>query len=98
MKKMVVCLMSLLICCSLLVPVWASGEHRLDSLYAAGGYENETYIEHDAVTGEDTVFTLSDLNSAYRVNSIGSVSKYDSEKGIFIRNRLSLWACRCNNR
>ncbi len=71
--------MSLLICCAVFFPLVTLGEQ----LSGAEIGDEETFIEHDAVTGKDTVFTLADLNMSYSVNSFGSVSENDSASGVF---------------
>lgn len=75
MKKTTLCLTALFVCGAMLLPTAAIDKLQPD----IGGEDEElTFIEHDAVSGEETTFTLGDLDPQYSSGSVNSVSKYDS--------------------
>lgn len=76
MKRTTVCLTALLVCCSMFIPTAAA-----DKLQPDIGGEDLSFVEHDAETGKDRLFSLDDLDSRYSSNSAGSVSHIDSATG-----------------
>ena len=76
MKKTTVCLTALFVCCTMLLPTAAANKIEITS-----DEEELEFVEHDAVSGKDTNFTLDDLDDKFDIDSPNSVAKYDSAAG-----------------